>query len=39
MTLRQYARRHRLTLDEAATGVIEGSVDRDDLGGGPPRSP
>ncbi|MFF4348828.1 GAF and ANTAR domain-containing protein [Streptomyces sp. NPDC001530] len=38
MALRQYARRHRLPLDEVATGVIDGSVDRDDLSGGPPRS-
>jgi GAF domain-containing protein len=38
-TLRQYARRHRLPLDEIATGVIDGSVDRGDLEGGPPQSP
>jgi len=32
ITLRRYARRHRLPLDEVATGVIDGSVDRDELG-------
>ena len=35
LTLRQYARGHRLPLDEVATGVIDGSVDREELGGGP----
>ncbi|AVH58553.1 MULTISPECIES: GAF and ANTAR domain-containing protein [Streptomyces] len=33
MALRRYARRHRLPLDEVATRVLDGSVDRDDLGG------
>jgi AmiR/NasT family two-component response regulator len=37
MTLRRYARRHRLPLDAVATAVIDGSVDWDDLGGGPPQ--
>jgi hypothetical protein len=30
LTLRQYARRHRLPLDEVATGVIDRSVDREE---------
>ncbi|WP_406330295.1 GAF and ANTAR domain-containing protein [Streptomyces sp. NBC_00203] len=37
LALRQYARRHRLPLDEVATAVIDGSVDPDDLSDGPPR--
>ncbi|MFC9845428.1 ANTAR domain-containing protein [Streptomyces sp. NPDC060223] len=39
LTLRQYARRHRLPLDVVATGVIDRSVDREELGGGPGGQP
>jgi len=39
MTLRQYARRHRLPLDQVATAVIEGSMDGEILRGGLPPSP
>ncbi|MFE9765638.1 GAF and ANTAR domain-containing protein [Streptomyces sp. NPDC005808] len=35
LTLRQHARRHRLPLDEVATGVIDRSVDLEKPGGGP----
>ncbi|MEV7340861.1 ANTAR domain-containing protein [Streptomyces sp. NPDC093544] len=38
-TLRQYARRQRLPLDEVATRVIDRSVDREEMGGGPGGQP